>query len=231
MTFAGLVPVSLVDFPGHVATTLFTQGCNLRCGYCHNPTLVQGPPAGRPLPAPEVLATLERRRRLVRHVCVTGGEPTLQPGLTAFLAALKERGFTVKLDTNGARPDVIAGCLRLGLCDFVAMDVKTAWSRYGELGAGAAAPYRRTAETLRASAPDYEFRTTAAPGLVEEADVLAIGAALRGARRYALQQLSRRGPWLDPAWAAVPPHPAERLRGWAEALEGYFQEPVQLRNL
>ncbi len=231
MTFAGLVPVSLVDFPGHVATTLFTQGCNLRCGYCHNPTLVQGPPPGRPLPAPEVLATLERRRRLVRHVCVTGGEPTLQPGLTAFLTALKERGFTVKLDTNGVRPDVVADCLRLGLCDFVAMDIKTAWSRYDELGAGDAAPYRRTADTLRASAPDYEFRTTAAPGLVEEADVLAIGAALRGARRYALQQLSRRGPWLDPAWAAVTPHPAERLRGWAKALEGCFQEPVQLRNL
>lgn len=231
MIFAGAVPASLVDFPGHLATTLFTLGCNLRCGYCHNPTLVEGPPPERPLSGPEAIAFLERRERLVRHVCITGGEPTLHPGLIAFFAALKERGFGVKLDTNGVRPEVVAEALRLGLCDYIAMDVKTAWLRYGEIGAKDLAPYRRTVELIRSSAPDYEFRTTAAPGLVEEADIFAIAGSLRGARRYVLQQFSSRGRLLDPAWAGAVPHTADRLRAWANALNGWFQEAVVVRNV
>ncbi len=230
IVFAGTVPASLVDFPGHVATTLFTQGCNLRCGYCHNPMLVEGPPPERPLSADDAIALLERRRRLVRHVCLTGGEPTLHPGLIAFLAALKERGFGVKLDTNGGRPDVIAEVLRQGICDYIAMDLKTAWHRYQEIGAKDPAPFRQTAEMIRSEAPNYEFRTTVAPGLVEEADVFTIAESIRGARRYTLQQFSARGRMLAPAWSGIQPHPADRLRAWAEAMEGWFQEPVQVRS-
>lgn len=230
MIFAGAVPASLVDFPGHLATTLFTHGCNLRCGYCHNPTLVEGPPPERHLSAEEAITWLEGRRRLVRHVCISGGEPTLHPGLIPFLEALKERGFGVKLDTNGARPEVVAEILGLGLSDYIAMDLKTAWDRYAEIGAKDPAPYRRTAELIRSKAPDYEFRTTVAPRLVEAADVLVVAASIRGARRYALQQFSPRGPMLDPAWGQVPPHPPALLRVWAEALNGWFEEPVVIRN-
>ena len=230
IVFAGAVPASLVDFPGHVATTLFTPGCNLRCGYCHNPMLVEGPPPERPLSAHDVLALLERRQRLVRHVCVTGGEPTLHPGLIGFLAALKERGFGVKLDTNGWRPDVVAEVLRQGFCDYIAMDLKTAWHRYSEIGAKDPAPFLQTVDLIRSQAPDYEFRTTVAPGLVEEADVWSIAESIRGARRYVLQQFSAGGRMLDPVWRGVRPHPSERLRAWALAMDGWFQEPVLVRN-
>jgi pyruvate formate lyase activating enzyme len=230
LVFAGAVPTSLIDFPGHVATTVFTHGCNLHCGYCHNPLLVEGPPPERPLGADDAIALLERRRRLVGHVCVTGGEPTLHPGLIAFLAVLKERGMGVKLDTNGGRPDVVAQVLRRGLCDYIAMDLKTAWQRYAEIGARDPAPFRQTVELIRAEAPDYEFRTTVAPGLVEEADVFAIAASIRGARRYIMQQFSGRGRMLDPAWSGVRPHPAAALRAWAGSMDGWFQEPVQVRN-
>lgn len=229
MTFAGVVPASLVDYPGHLATTLFVAGCNLRCGYCHNPGLVAGPPAAG-LDAEAVLASLERRARLIRHVCVSGGEATLHRDLVPFLEELVARGFTVKLDTNGARPRVLETILARGLCAYVAMDVKTAWERYGEIGAPDPDPYRRSSELIRAAALDYEFRTTAVPGLVEDPDVRAIAAALCGARRYALQQFVPSGPLLDPAWTNVAPHPAERLRAWARDLDGCFQEPVQVRN-
>lgn len=231
MIFAGAVPASLVDFPGHVATTLFTAGCNLRCPYCHNSSLVEGPPPERPLSATEAFAFLEGRSRLIRHVCITGGEPTLHSGLIAFCEVLKQRGFGIKLDTNGARPSVVDELLRLGLCDYIAMDVKTAWHRYGEIGAKNPAPYRQTVDLIRTSAPDYEFRTTAAPGLVEETDVFAIADSLRGARRYVLQQFSARGRMLDPMWDGAQPHPPTRLRAWAEALAGWFQEPVLVRNV
>lgn len=231
MLFAGLVPVSLVDFPGHVATTLFTQGCNLRCGWCHNPLLVEGPPAERPLSATDALSFLGKRKRLVQHVCITGGEPTLHRGLIPFLQALREQGFHVKLDTNGGRPDVVAEVLRQGLVDWISMDLKTTWARYAELGAKRWEPFAQTVEWIRSKAPEYEFRTTVVPGLVGAEEIFAVGGSIRGARRYALQQFSTASRMLDPAWTSVEPYPPERLYAWARAMDGWFQEPVQVRNV
>ena len=232
MRFAGLVPASLVDYPGHVAVTLFTAGCPLRCPYCHNPELVVGPLSGRPLPADDVLAFLQRRRPLLSHLCVTGGEPTLHRDLPEFLAAVRHLGYAIKLDTNGGSPDALVGLLRAGLCDYVAMDVKTVWDRYPELG-GAVDPaaHRRSALAIRALAPDYEFRTTVVPGLVGHDDVRTIATDLAGARRYALQQFDPARPLLDPDWKAVRPVPAAVLRAWADEVAPYFVEPVIVRNL
>lgn len=233
MTFAGMVRTSLVDFPGHVAVTVFTAGCHLRCPYCHNPGLVVGPPPGRPLEAAEVLAFLERRRGLTPYLCVTGGEPTLHRGLGAFLAAAKGMGFTIKLDTSGSHPDALAALLRDGRCDYVAMDVKTSWHRYPELGGTRTDPelYRRSAGVVRALAADYEFRTTVVPGLVSHEDVLGIGQALAGARRYVLQQFVATRETLDSNWQQVQPYRAATLIAWAADVTPYFQEPVSVRNL
>jgi pyruvate formate lyase activating enzyme len=233
VTFAGIVPASLVDFPGHVAVTVFVAGCNLRCPYCHNPGLVTGARTGRPWAEGEVLELLRRRQGVLSHLCVSGGEPTLQPGLPAFLAAVRGLGVRVKLDTNGSAPARLEALLRAGLCDYVAMDVKTAWARYGELGGpGApAAAYRRSAALVRALAPDYEFRTTVVPGLVGHAEVRAIARDLTGARRYVLQQFVARGPLLDPRWAGVAPYPPATLRQWAAEVSPCFQEPVVVRNV
>lgn len=225
MRVAGLVPASLVDWPGQVCATIFLPGCDLRCPFCHNPQLVRG--RGEDLPVEAVLAAVAARP--VRHVCVSGGEPTLHPDLGELLRALRELGCAVKLDTHGGHPDRLEAVL--DLCDYVAMDVKTRWERYGEVGARSARPFQRSAELLRLGARDYEFRTTAVPGLVEEEDARAIAAALHGARRWILQQFRGHPPLLDPAWEGRQPHPPWVLRRWAEELRDHFELPIGLRGL
>jgi pyruvate formate lyase activating enzyme len=229
--FAGLVPLSLVDYPGHAAVTVFTAGCPLRCPYCQNPRLVVGP-FPPPLPEEEVLAFLRRRRPHLHHLVVSGGEPTLHAGLADFLGRARRLGYAVKLDTSGSRPDVLAGLLAAHLCDYVAMDVKTRWARYGELGAAAdPEAHRRAAGLVRALAPDYEFRTTVVPGLVGLEDLRAIASELAGSRRFVLQQFVPGPHLLDPTWGAVAPSPDATLRAWAEELRGYFVEPVGVRGV
>lgn len=147
MRLAGIQKLTLLDFPGKTAATVFTPGCNFRCPYCHNADLVAegfvNGPAGcggqEPGIAPEdVLAFLDKRRGLLDGVCITGGEPLLQPGLGDFCASVKMRGFAVKLDTNGSLPDRLRAVVEAGLVDYVAMDVKNAPERYAEtVGAGA----------------------------------------------------------------------------------------------
>ncbi|CAB1127685.1 Ribonucleotide reductase of class III (anaerobic), activating protein [Candidatus Hydrogenisulfobacillus filiaventi] len=230
ITLAGLVPLSLVDVPAHPAVTLFTQGCNLRCPYCQNARLVTGHPEQPPLDPGAALAFLRRRRPVLQDVCLTGGEPTLQPGLEAFLADIKALGYRVKLDTNGSRPDVLERLLAHGLADYVAMDVKTRWDFYYRVGAADSAPFRASAALIREQAPDYEFRTTLVPRIVDGADLLAVAHDLAGSRRYVLQQFLPQGSLLDPAWSAVTPYPEAAVRAWAQALRPYYGE-VELRNL
>jgi pyruvate formate lyase activating enzyme len=123
-----LLKTTLIDFPGKVSAAVFTQGCNFRCPYCHNPDLVPG--RGERLDVSQVLTQLEQRRHLLEGVVVTGGEPTLQGGLAEFCASLKAMGYAVKLDTNGSRPDALQHLLRSGLVDYVAMDLKAQPTRY-----------------------------------------------------------------------------------------------------
>lgn len=233
MTFAGMVRASLVDYPGHVAVTVFAAGCNLRCPYCHNPALVTGRAAGPALGGDQVLAFLWRRRGALGHLCVSGGEPTLHRDLPPFLRAAKDMGYRVKLDTNGSEPERLEALLRERLCDYVAMDVKTRWHRYSELGGTGPPPeaYRRSAAVVRARAPDYEFRTTVVPGVVDRQDVLEIARDLAGARRYVLQQFVAGRRLLDPRWEGVRPYDAATLLRWAEEVSRYFAEPVAVRNL
>ena len=131
MTISGLQKMTLLDYPGKVACTVFLQGCNYRCPFCHNSELLEG--KAEPLmTVEEFLVFLKKRVGLLDGVCVSGGEPTLSPGLRDLLAAIKERGFAVKLDTNGSRPEVLKALVAEGLVDYVAMDIKNAPSRYAE---------------------------------------------------------------------------------------------------
>lgn len=198
MRIAGLQPLSLLDFPGRVAAIVFTQGCPLRCVYCHNPELlpVQGG-------ATDVRGTLDRigdRRAFLDGVVVTGGEPTIHPDLPEFLAAIKALGLETKLDTNGVHPEMVARILREGLADYVAMDVKHVWERYPDVvGRGQTRIAENCAETLRllrASGVACEFRTTVYPGLHDVDDLLAIAGYLGPGDRYALQEI-RYGKTLD----------------------------------
>jgi pyruvate formate lyase activating enzyme len=167
MRIGGYVPCSLSDFPGKLAAVVFTQGCNWRCPWCHNPALVQPRLFLPALLISDVLAHIEARRGKLDGVVVTGGEPTLQSGLAWFLHAVKRLGFATKLDTNGSNPAAVRSLLDARLVDFVAMDLKAPWSRYAE-AAGVPTDSAALAETislLRTRAVPHQLRTTKWPGL------------------------------------------------------------------
>ena len=176
MKLAGFVPVSLCDYPGRVASVVFTQGCNFRCPWCHNAHLI---PTAAPdsLSVENVLSHLEARRTRVDSVVVTGGEPTLHAALPRFLRDIKALGLSVKLDTNGTRPGVLRGLLAEGLADFVAMDIKAPWHRYAELTGLAACDtdaVRESAALIASSGVTHHFRTTRVDPLLTEQDYAAI---------------------------------------------------------
>ncbi len=185
MKFSGLQKISLVDYPNKVASVLFTPGCNLRCGFCHNWRIAVDPQPPF-LQEATALDILEARKRYVDAVVVTGGEPCIHKELPKFLAKLKERGFQVKLDTNGYFPEVLEECL--SSVDYVAMDVKTAPQKYSRLGADNTEGLLRSAALLKMGKVPYEFRTTLVPDLVTSEDLAGIGEVVRGADVLALQQ-------------------------------------------
>jgi pyruvate formate lyase activating enzyme len=205
LRIAHLLETSLIDYPGRVAAVLFTAGCNFRCPFCHNPELVLPERIRelRPLALDEVLSFLSERRGFLDGLVVTGGEPTIQGDLAGFLTEVKQLGFLVKLDANGSRPGVLEDLIGRGLVDYVALDVKAPFERYPEF-AGVEVnleDIRRSIALVREKAPDYEFRTTVAPGLRVE-DLRAIGALLAGARKWFLQTFVVPGEkgLVDPSW-------------------------------
>ena len=173
---AGLQKMTLLDFPGKVACTVFLQGCNYRCPFCHNSGLLTG--GGEPFMTDEdFFGFLNTRKGLLDGVCVTGGEPTLMPGLGEFLRRIKELGFAVKLDTNGSRPAVLKALVGEGLVDYVAMDVKNGPGRYGET-VGVQADLSALEESLCFLLEDkvaYELRTTLVLPLHDDGSVEAMG--------------------------------------------------------
>lgn len=215
----GLRKTTLVDYPGKVAATLFTAGCNLRCPYCHNPELVSGVAPPEFQDAAEVLAFLERRRGVLDGVCVTGGEPTLHPELPQLLKAIRSLGLLVKLDTNGCYPDA----LPLHDVDFVAMDLKTVPARYAATVAGRrgfdwSGAVRESLHRIACGPVEHEIRITVAPGIVDDEMVPELAALVRANRGLVLQQFSP-GVTLDPAFATVRPYPDQTILD----MQSYFQ--------
>ena len=173
--------MTLLDFPGKVACTVFLGGCNFRCPFCHNGGLLDGC-------APEVMSQeallrfLKSRQGLLDGVCVTGGEPTLFPGLPGLMAQIKALGFAVKLDTNGSRPEVLKALVGAGLVDYVAMDVKNCPRRYAETVGLPQAPMEKIVESLcflMEGSVDYELRTTVVHQFHDEAAIREMGSWLR----------------------------------------------------
>ena len=190
MRIGGLQKLTLLDYPGKVACTVFLSGCNLRCPYCHNPALVLPEQSNAPgMPESEVFAFLEQRKGKLDGICITGGEPTLQPELPGFLEKLRDLGYAIKLDTNGTNPGMLNGLLHDGILNYVAMDIKNSPPRYAETcgGADVLSKARESADLLLNSPTDYEFRTTVCKPLHTEKEMEEIGRWLRGAKRYFLQ--------------------------------------------
>ncbi len=224
MKFSGLQKTSLIDYPNKIASVLFTPGCNLRCPFCHNWRIVVDP---KPpfLHEQTALKILESRKKYVDAVVVTGGEPTMHKETPRFLRKLKEKGFQVKLDTNGFYPQVLEGCLPY--VDYVAVDIKTSLEKYGRLGSKGTAGLMRTIEILKTGKVAYEFRTTVVPEFVEAEDIIRIGELVKGAKTHAFQQFVPQDT-LDKKFETLKPYSPEKIAEFAETMKKYA-ENVLLR--
>lgn len=195
MKIMGLQKLTLLDYPEKTACTVFTAGCNFRCPFCHNASLVthlEGDEIGEQA----FFDFLRSRQGLLQGVCVTGGEPTVQPDLLDFLARIKSLGFLVKLDTNGARPDILKRAVADGLADYVAMDIKNSPARYGEtvgIDGFDTSPIEESVSFLLGGSVDYEFRTTVVRQYHTAEDIAELGRFIKGARRYYLQAFKDSG--------------------------------------
>ena len=221
MIIDGFQKLTLLDFPEKMACTVFTHGCNLRCPFCHNASLVDGREKEH-IAEQEILDFLEKRKGLLDGVAITGGEPLLQKDIRQFIEAVREKGFLVKLDTNGFYPDKLAELLSAGLVDYVAIDIKNSPSKYA-LTAGLdtldLAPLERSIELLKTSGVDYEFRTTVVNPLHEKEDFEEIGKWLEGSKKYFLQQFVDSGDVLSEGMSA---YDEQTVRDFLEVARKYI---------
>ncbi|TCL56898.1 pyruvate formate lyase activating enzyme [Kineothrix alysoides] len=186
----GLNKTTLLDYPGHVAATIFLGRCNFRCPFCHNGGLVLNPDSQPLIPEEEVLTFLKKRIGILTGVCITGGEPTLEPELLQFIRKIKEFGYLVKLDTNGYKPEVIEKLLAENLLDYIAMDVKNSLEKYGQT-AGAehmdTEKIKSSIQIIMNSRIPYELRTTVVKEFHTRQDLLDLAEEIKGAKAYFLQ--------------------------------------------
>ena len=204
MNISGLQKLTLLDFPGRLAATVFLGGCNFRCPFCHNATLVLNPAECERIDEEEFLSFLALRKGKLSGVCITGGEPTLYPTLKDFIKKIKEMSFAVKLDTNGTNPDLLCELITEGLVDYVAMDIKNSREKY-PLSVGVdidIEKIERSVKTLLLGKVDYEFRTTVVRELHDTCDFLAISEWIKGAKRYFLQTFEDSGDLIGSGFSA-----------------------------
>lgn len=192
MLIGGVQELTTLDFPGRLAAVVFTLGCNFRCGYCHNPQFVDSHHQGEALtliPEEVFFKFLEKRKGKLEGVCISGGEPTIQPDILEFALKIKKAGFLVKLDTNGTKPLVLEKMIAEKAVDFFAMDIKTSLPRYKEIvGCGfSTEEVKKSKEIIQNSGLPYEFRTTAVKGKHTKEIFEEIGEWLRGAEAYFIQ--------------------------------------------
>jgi pyruvate formate lyase activating enzyme len=190
MIIGGYQKLTLIDYPGKLAATVFTVGCSFRCPFCHNPELVVGPhSAVYGKMEKEFFEFLKKRKGKLEGVCITGGEPTIQKDLVGFIGKLKKMGYLVKLDTNGSRPDVLRKIIAEKLVDFIAMDIKDSPKKYKKTSGGKADLERikLSVNMIMNGNISYEFRTTAVPGIHREKDFDEIAGWIKGAKSYYLQ--------------------------------------------
>lgn len=189
MIIGGFHPLSLSDFPSIPAAVVFLQGCNWNCWYCHNRQLLPQAPQENSLDEEWVLTTLEERKALLNGVVISGGEPTLQPGLPDFMEKIKEMGYQVKLDTNGTQPTVIKDILNRQLSDFIAMDIKGPWSKYEQI-VGKPVVFDTIKESIKLiseSGIPHQFRTTMEPKYLTEDDLNEMKSYLPASSQYTIQ--------------------------------------------
>ena len=229
MKIHGLQKMTLLDFPGRVACTVFFGGCDMRCPFCHNAELLDGsaPPV---MDEEELLSFLRKRKGLLDGVAFTGGEPLLQKDLPELAGRIRELGYPVKLDTNGTHPDRLGKMIRNGLVQYVAMDIKNSPERYAEttgLNEIDIGPIRESVSMLLENTIDYEFRTTTVAELHNDDSFEKIGRWINGARRYYLQRFTDRE---TVPFQGLHSPTEEQMEHWADIVRPYVPA-VELRGV
>lgn len=236
MQICGLQKLSLLDFPEKLAATIFIGGCNLRCPFCHNAALVLRPALCRQIHEGEILAFLKARVGKLDGVCITGGEPLLEPDIEDFIKKIRALGFLIKLDTNGVFPNRLASLLEQELLDYVAVDIKNSPEKYA-LTVGISgfdpAPVFQSAQLLMRGSVPYEFRTTLVRELHTAGDIERIGRTLKGAKRFYLQNFEDSGDLVGfgSASASLALHgfTAFEIECFRDTLKQYI-DTVEIRN-
>ena len=195
MEIGGLQKMTLLDYPGKVACTVFLSGCNFRCPYCHNSALVLPGRMGSGISQEELLEFLDRRKGKLDGVCITGGEPTVHRDLPELIEKIRQKGFLVKLDTNGSNPSMLEALIREKKIDYVAMDVKNSPERYGWTcgNSGILEGVQESVEILKQDAIDYEFRTTVCKPFHDAESMASLARWIQGCRRYFIQNFEDSG--------------------------------------
>ena len=229
MQILGLNKTTLLDYPEHVAATVFTGGCNFRCPFCHNMDLVLGEvePA---LSTEDFFVFLEKRKGILDGVCITGGEPTLQKDLPDFIRGIRDKGYLVKLDTNGYRPKVLEELLRENLLDYVAMDIKSSVENYPRVTGMAdldVTGIQESVSLLKSAGIPYEFRTTVVKGLHRIDEFDEIGRWLQGAEAYFLQAFRENEKVPDKSLSSFSEAEMREMKQLAER----YIERVELRGI
>lgn len=229
MKLCGFQKTTLLDYPGHLAAVVFTGGCNFRCPFCHNRELLPTDVDAAFCPE-EILHTLKKRTGILEGVCITGGEPLLQPDLREFIRSIRALGLKIKLDTNGSRPEKLKQLCAENLIDYVAMDIKNGPSHYG-VTAGCLSidltPIRESVALLKAWDKPYEFRTTVVRELHQKADFEEIGSWIAGAPNYFLQNYVDSENVLNPGFSS---YTKEELLSFADTVRPYVGQ-VSLRGV
>lgn len=223
MVFGGIEKFTLIDYPGRIACMVYTIGCNFRCPYCHNPELVDETTEVR-ISEREFFDFLETRRGMLEGVVITGGEPTMHEELPRVMRDIKDRGFLVKLDSNGTNPQMLEEAIAEKLVDYIAMDMKAPLASYAQAVARPVniAAIRRSIALIMASGVEYEFRTTIVKSMLSQEDIRQIGEEIRGARRYVLQKFIPTK-LLNPQFLRKVSYSDEELKEFQEMLTPYVE--------
>jgi pyruvate formate lyase activating enzyme len=229
MIIKGLQEFTLIDYPGKVACTIFTFGCNFRCGYCHNPELVFDD-GSKAISEEEILQFLKKRKDFLDGVCITGGEPALHPDLPAFINKIKKLGLLVKLDTNGTNPEMLRRLIENKLVDFVAMDIKAPLEKYEKV-VGVQVDKKKIQESIniiRNSGLEYEFRSTILPALHSKEDLINIGKWLKGSKKFCIQNFVP-SKTLEEKFKKEKSFSSDELNEFVNILKPYF-EKIEVRE-
>ncbi len=228
MIIGGLQKTSLIDWPENICSVVFIAGCNLRCPFCHNPELVLPEEIEKidAISENELLTALVERKRFIDGVCVTGGEPLMSPDIVKLLHKIKDKGFVIKLDTNGTVPSLLKKIIDDGLVDYIAMDIKGPKEKYHMI-TGTKVNVKLIEESVKIiqeSGVPYEFRTTVVKGMIEPSDIVAIGDWLSGSSAYYLQHFISSLEMLDEKYKGLKTYTPDEMHAMIKSVENKFKK-------